>query len=299
VPSELEGLAIRSSEAPDFGVGRSRIRRSDVQHPFHGISGIELDLATTLGRCRAFEPLLLPGQVFSHTTALALLGAPLPAGEERLHLSVEFPRTPPRVRGTVGHSLQLLPMSLVLGLPIADPASAWCQAAVILRREDLVAVGDFLVTGRRRGLAREAGLVSIADLTRATIDRRGSPGAKRMVWALARIRCGAESRPETLLRLLLERSGVRGAVIDHPVTVAGGVVLHPDLAFVRERVALEYEGDGHRTDRKQWMRDLTRRELMEDAGWRVVRVTADELFDAPNALVARIRSRLANRANWS
>ena len=275
------------------------MRRSDVDHPFHGVSGVELDLETTLGRCRAFEPRMLPGQVFSHTTALALLGAPLPGDDDRLHLSVTFPRTPPRVRGTMGHSLRLLPVNLVFGLPVSTPASAWCQAAGILGREDLVAVGDYLVTGRRRDSAREPGLLTIDELTLAATERRGSPGAQRMAWALARIRCGAESRPETLLRLLLERSGIRGATLDHPIGVAGGVVLHPDLAFVRERVALEYEGDDHRTDRKRWMRDIERRELMEDAGWRVVRITAEQLFGAPDALVARIRSRLANRANWS
>jgi very-short-patch-repair endonuclease len=47
------------------------------------------------------------------------------------------------------------------------------------------------------------------------------------------------------------------------------------------------------------MRDITRRELMEDAGWRVVRVTAEDLFDHPEALIARIRSILASRASWS
>ena len=71
--------------------------------------------------------------------------------------------------------------------------------------------------------------------------------------------------------------------------------MHPDLAYPRERIAFEYEGDVHRTDRATWMRDLTRRERMEAAGWRVIRVTAADVFAHPDALVARVRRILASR----
>lgn len=47
--------------------------------PFRGVVGFDLDLETIADRCQAFAPLLREGQAFSHTTALALHGAPLPA----------------------------------------------------------------------------------------------------------------------------------------------------------------------------------------------------------------------------
>lgn len=84
-------------------------------------------------------------------------------------------------------------------------------------------------------------------------------------------------------------------VVDVAIAVAGGVVLHADLAWLDVRVALEYEGDVHRVDRAVWMRDLQRRELLEDAGWRVVRVTAADVFAHPAAFAARMRALRAAR----
>ncbi len=46
----------------------------------------------------------------------------------------------------------------------------------------------------------------------------------------------------------------------------------------------------HRVDLDTFRDDIERRERFEDAGWRVIRVTADHLL-RPNALVDRIRVR--------
>jgi very-short-patch-repair endonuclease len=296
IPPELAGNPFSIADALRVGLSKSRLRGDDLARPFHGVRATELDSDSILDLCRAFEPALLSGQVFSHVTALSLLGAPLPRESEgRLHVSVLFPRTPPRGNGIHGHSLRRLPTHLVLGLPVSDSAAAWCQSAALLRREDLVAVGDFLVTGNRRDGIRESGLTSIESLARATTENRGSPGAGRMAWALPRIRSGVDSRPETLLRLELIRRGLRNLVTDHPIEVEGGLTLHADLAFVVERIAIEYEGDAHRVDPVRWARDIRRYELMENAGWRVVRVTAQDLFVEPDLLEVRIRTVLSSR----
>jgi very-short-patch-repair endonuclease len=60
-------------------------------------------------------------------------------------------------------------------------------------------------------------------------------------------------------------------------------------------VALEYEGDFHRTDATTWRRDITSRELFESVGWRVIRVTAEDLYTNPAAFVSRVRRILAAR----
>ncbi|HEX6956225.1 MAG TPA: DUF559 domain-containing protein [Agromyces sp.] len=76
----------------------------------------------------------------------------------------------------------------------------------------------------------------------------------------------------------------------------GTLVLHPDLADPELRIAIEYEGSRHR-EPGRWERDIERRELFEDAGWRVIRVTAAALAD-PTALVARVRRIIAARTGW-
>ena len=62
-----------------------------------------------------------------------------------------------------------------------------------------------------------------------------------------------------------------------------------------ERLAFDYEGDDHRVRRDVWLRDIERRELMEDAGWRVIRVTAADLFTHPDAFIGRVRRIIAGR----
>lgn len=286
LPPELRGSAIRTSTAKDHALTRWRLRADDVTHPFRGVSAVDLDVDAVRDRARAFLPVMESGQSFSHTTALALHGAPLPPLPHDLHVSVTFPRTPPRRPGIHGHSLSDAPAEFVDGMPIAPAVVAWAQSAALLSREDLVAAGDYLVLDARR---RPLG--SLDQLHRVAETWRGRPGAARLAWAAPRIRVGVRSRPETLLRLLLVRSRLPEPSVAHPVTVAGGIVLHPDLAYPAHRLALEYEGDGHRS-RAEWERDIERRELLADAGWRTIRITSMHLRD-PRGLIERIRRHLA------
>jgi very-short-patch-repair endonuclease len=98
-----------------------------------------------------------------------------------------------------------------------------------------------------------------------------------------------------LLRLLCVRARLPEPVVDFEVAVAGGILLHADLAFPRDRIVLDYEGDDHRVDRATWLRDLQRRELFEDAGYRVIRVTSADLFGDPEAFLVRLRTLLDSR----
>lgn len=273
-------------------MGRSRMRRRDIVHPFHGVLGAELDLESLVGRCSAYEPLLLDGQVFSHVTALGLHGAPLPPWleTEPLHLSVLFPRTPPRGAGVQGHSLRRLSGTIHVGFPVAEAPYAWCQAAAILSREDLVAAGDALITGPRGAGVRRPGVTTRERLAEVARELQGSPGSGKVAWALTRVRTGVDSRPETLVRLLCVRARLPEPLVDHAIAVAGGLVLHADLAYADARIVLDYEGDVHRVDRVTWLRDLQRRELLEDAGWRVIRVTSADLFGDPDAFMTRLRA---------
>jgi len=294
-PAALRGRTILSADAPQWRLTERRIRARDVAHPFHGIVGFDLRLDSVLARCRAYEPRVLDGQLFSHITAVELWGAPVRAGRaESLHLSVKFPRTPPRLIGAVGHSLRRFEPAIRFGLPVSSAAAAWCESAALLDRVELVAAGDALVTGPRVAGIRSAGVATIAELRHALARRPGSPGAGRALWALDRIRVGVDSFAETQLRLLLVRHRLLEPTTDCEIEVADGLQLHSDLGYPAAKIAVEYEGDEHRTDRQRWMRDIGRRELMEDAGWRVIRVTQADLDD-PAALIRRLRRLLGAR----
>ena len=57
---------------------------------------------------------------------------------------------------------------------------------------------------------------------------------------------------------------------------------------------VEYEGDRHRADRQRWLSDIARIQLLEDAGWRVIRITALDLSTPERtvAMVERVRRAL-------
>lgn len=292
LPPQLIGVPFTCRQARRYGVDASRLRARDIHHPFHGVNlSVAPDSLREL--CSAYLPVMPAAAYFSHATAAALLGIPLPANASPhpLHVSVLYPRTAPHGRGVVGHSLRALAGAAVGGLPISTPAHVWCQLSGILDPHDLVAAGDFLVGARSRApLSR---LDELAAVSAAVPRTRGS---KARAWALERIRFGADSRPETLLRLFLEERGVGELTINQPVEVDGGrVILHPDLALPGSRVAFEYEGDGHRIDRRQWSRDIRRHDLLEAAGWTVVRVTADDLFRDQATFIERLRRFAPNR----
>jgi hypothetical protein len=263
-----------------------------VVQPFRGVNlvgKVPIDLPS---RVQAFAPLLREGDAYSHSTAALLYGAPLPHAlerQQRLHVTSSTGDSFRR-RGIVGHSASSLPIALHLGVPVVEPAHAWFQLAGMLAHDDLVAVGDYLVTPNRR---RRTPAIASLDALMAAIPER-SRGAGRARRALADVRVGAESRMETLLRLLLIRAGLPEPLLNPPMLIEGEV-LHPDFAYPQWDVVLEYEGDEHRLDPHRWRSDITRRERFETAGQRVIRVHADDVLAQREQFLARICRAIAQR----
>lgn len=301
LPSHLVGTAFLTSDASFHALGRGRLRGNGVEHAFHGVSSIGLDLVSVIDLCRAFEPMLRRGQCFSHSTAALLFGMPLPRsiGPSPLHLSQVDSRRSSRAAGVVGHQLTLARVSVELqfGLPLIGAADTWFQLASMLSREDLVAAGDYLISGTRNvGGTRSEPICSLAELQDAVARHAGSRGSKSAAWAITRLRTGVDSRPESLMRLILDAADIQDLEIGVPTVVDGGrLTLHGDLTNRRLRVVFEYEGNGHFTSSRRFRSDITRRELFEAAKYRVIRVTADDVFVDPDSFIRRVRRVLAQR----
>lgn len=285
LPPGLAGRAFLVAELRERGLSRRRTRAKDVDHPFHGVASIGAPDATIEERCRLLLPAMRPGWAFSHRTAAALWGGQLPRDDDgRLDVAVADPQTPPRRAGVAGRKVHRLEATMLRGLPVVEAADAWVLLAARLNHRDLVAVGDSLLPSARRG-----GATTRAELAAAVARHHHAYGIRAARAALEELRDGVESRPETLLRLLLVDAGLPEPRVAHAVAVGRGVEFHPDLAYPERRLAIEYEGDHHRTDAAQWHHDVARQQLLEDAGWRVIRVTAKMLFRSPEPLAARIR----------
>ncbi|WP_419818923.1 endonuclease domain-containing protein [Glaciibacter flavus] len=283
------------------GIGRGRLRGPDVEHPFHGVNVARGHLQTIDGLCDAYLLRMLPGQYFSHETAAHLFGVPL-ADDVRIdpvHVTVLTPRTPPRARGVIGHAIgaETFAVGTLRDKPVCSPADCWCQLAETLSFEDLVAAGDYLISGQVTDAGREVPLCTFEMLSVAANRYARRKGAHLRRRALKAIRFGVDSRPETHLRLLLIASGLAEPLIGHGVRVQNGRILHPDLVFEEFKIAFEYEGDGHRTDARQWRLDILRRQLLEAEGWHVIRVTSRDLYVDPEGFIQRVRDILARRAH--
>ncbi|HEY8912722.1 hypothetical protein [Lacisediminihabitans sp.] len=184
-----------------------------------------------------------PAQYFSHGTAAELYQFPIRArGPRLLHVSVTVPAHPPQTLGVKGHRLAEGTVVVTRGgVRLVSAEVAWCQLAGRLSHNDIVVVGDFLVRRKRP-------LSSLAKL-RATVDALGAVrGVRAMRRALEDVRAGTDSPMETRVRLLLVAGGLPEPVIQFAVKDADGFfVATPDLAYVKERIAIEYEGEIHRS----------------------------------------------------
>lgn len=302
LPSHLRGSAFGVRDSEWHGLSDKRLRGRDIDAPFHGVRSIGIDTRDIRGLCMAFEPLLVGSRVFCGATAAILLGMPLPLRLRTgrlLHVGTLDARQPPRRRGVVGHRLTQGTRTIDVpgGFTVTDAASTWCQLAAELSREELTAVADYALSGvPLSGSRRSAPLCSRDELSAAIAEHGARVGVAKLRWALEHARTGVDSAPETALRLLLVEEHFTEPVVALSVLVERGtIILHPDLAWPELRVVLEYEGDGHRESKRQFRADIRRREMFEAAGWRVIRVTADDLGPLRDEFVARVHSVLASR----
>lgn len=239
--------------------------------------------------------------VFSHATAARLWGMPLPRWiDERLHVT-NRDDTAMRRPGVVGwrHTATALDATVLFGFPVATPAETWVALATMtdarggrMTREWLVAIGDFLVSGRRVRFGREKPLATPSQLVSALARHGSGRGAAVLDWAFDRLRVPVDSPQETFLRLGLVAARMPEPEVQPAIMTALGV-RHPDLGYVGQRLLLEYLGDVHRTDPDTWRKDLQRVQLFEDAGYRTILVGADDLTPAGlPRLCARVRRAL-------
>jgi very-short-patch-repair endonuclease len=91
-----------------------------------------------------------------------------------------------------------------------------------------------------------------------------------------------------MLRLLLVRAGLPEPEVNGEIRDARGVfVAFGDLLFRAYRVLVEYDGGGHRTDERQFHRDVARLDDVMELGIRVIRVNKS-LMNQPKLLIAKV-----------
>jgi hypothetical protein len=114
--------------------------------------------------------------------------------------------------------------------------------------------------------------------------------------AILLIRPGAESRPESLLRLSIMDAGLLEPEVNPDIFNSAGRFLgRGDLVYRRWQLIVEYAGEHHHTDSRQYDRDILRLENLARHGWQVVRIVKRSFFGDRAGCMSRIEAALVER----
>lgn len=295
IPSPYRGAPFSTTPFLAAGVPARRLHARDLEAPFHAVRTALDSTESLIELCRAYAIRAGADEFFSHVTAARIYELPLPSVLERrrdVDVSVFRPGNPSQAAGVIGHQIsRTVPLRTVSGLSVAPPIETWLQLGAVLALDDLIIAADGIVRRKRR-------LATVEQLHAATLSAYRRPGLRRLRQALIEVRAGTDSPQETRARLIIVRAGLPEPVIGCKVyNQNGDFIGTPDLWYPKYRIALEYEGDGHRTDTQTFSDDIERAELFQEAGCRYVRITRDHV-DHPQRLVSRVRNVLIQRG-WT
>lgn len=129
------------------------------------------------------------------------------------------------------------------GIAVTTPIQTFIDVGLEVDPCWHLAIGDAMVA---RGLLTADGLR--AGLT----DRPGRRGILAATCTAALVRAGSESPMESLLIWAIVADGLPEPLINGRVMDAdGGWLARVDLSYPEPRIAIEYQGDQHRSDQRQ------------------------------------------------
>lgn len=282
------------------GVSAKRLRGQDLVHVSRGLYrplawDFELEAAA-----RVLSE-VSPGAWISHVTAARLHCLVLPAwlsDSTELHLSK--PKQLPQVRrkGVTAHTVIAGPdeIEYVNGIRISTRSRTWLDLARRLSLAELVCLGDQLIRIPRLEFEGRSEPFDSLDGLRALVGRHPNlQGVVRAREALEMMRVGADSAPESLLRLAMLDANLPEPDLQIALRPADAASPTADLGYRRRRLAIQYDGDHHLLE-AQRLSDRRRDKAFESAGWTVLVFTKGDAVDGFKAATAAIKRHL--RSAW-
>ena len=281
VPAELRGGPFSVADALTAGLSRKDLRSHRWRRVRRGFY-VWVSLADDADHELLAVSRTLPEQAtFSGLTAAWLHGLEFGPGKP---LEVTLPngigisgRASLRVRRAVRPPAQVD----VRGFRTTTIEQALFDLTRCLRLPDTVAAID-------QALHRK--LTSAGELALAATENAGRPGCAAFKRALELSDAAAESPMESRLRVLLARARLpRPESQVDLFDSTGGFLGRVDLYYRSAKLAVEYDGDVHRS---QLVKDTRRQNLLLGAGYRLLRFTASDLRDHPATVVGQVRTAL-------
>jgi hypothetical protein len=172
----------------------------------------------------------------------------------------------------------------VSGIPVTTRVRTAFDIGRYLRRDEAIARLDSLM---------RAQIFSIEDVLLLAKRYQGARGLKALRAALPLVDGGAASPRETWLRLLYIDAGLPRPTTQIPIVEGRGrLVRMADMGWEEFMVVSEYDGDQHRTNRRQYTKDVRSLRKARELGWIVDQVIKE---DRPADIVERARAALLGR----
>jgi hypothetical protein len=298
LPEDLPQRSFSVGAALALGTSASRLRGGDLDRPFWGIRSPAGSTADLAARALAYFSRSGPA-ILSHISAARMWGIPLPGRwekDDRLHVSVPPDRRAPRGVGVVGHHIKLHPIDGVIcdGVLTTSQPRTLCDLASLLGEEDLLAAADYLIW-RRRG---DEDRVARAEIAAAIARHPTTRGIRRLRRIEPMASDRSDSAPESKIRFRIARAMLPAPAVNLELHDSwGNFLAMPDLSYPEFTMALDYEGDHHRTDAAQWEKDIHRVPRLQDAGWHHTRISRSDLANS-NEFLARLARNLRARG-WN
>jgi len=225
-------------------------------------------------------------------TALQVLGVALPAQLEdwdRCHVLVPSNSYRPERRSVIAHCVKTIgPIWTTRdGLPVLHPVDHWLQLTGT--DNELIEIADGLVR-------RQHPLITMDGFRRRLDELKGMRQVQRGRRLVKHVMPGTDSLYETRTRLVLAHAGLPAPVVNYRVNSQSGPTYYVDMAYLNEKVAVEYDGAGHVGNTAQMERDARRRRDLQDDGWLIITATARELA-SPVPFVRSVEKALIMRDN--
>ncbi len=256
------------------GVTPRRLRHGGLDAPTRGLRVVG-ELGDLPARCAAYLLVLPQCAVFSHTTAGALLGLPVPS-DERLHITVP-PGVQVRRNQIVAHHSEVTDVRMLAGIPVTSALRTWLDLSALLSVADLVVLGDAIL---RHSPELETSFRRLSE------TRSGRRGVRTARDAAVLVRRGVLSPQESLWRLRFRTAGFPEPELNVTVRDRSGRWLGVgDFVWREQRLVVEYDGDYHFTV-EQRRHDQRRRRAMREGEWSVIELNGTDNRNPAPALRA-------------
>lgn len=189
--------------------------------------------------------------------------------------------------GLVVHRREGAPLSEVAGRPVTAPEWTAIEVARSLRRPRALATLDAALrsgTCSRRGLQRAASRQA---------GRRGIVAVRELLPLADPL---AESAMESESRLMMLDGGLPAPVLQHQIVDRDHRIWRVDFAWPSRRVAVEYDGVVWHEGPEAFVHERRRRAALQEIGWVVVSIIADDVRRRPWETIRRIETQLGRAA---